>query len=107
MNPDYQKSVARHEIKGSLNDFLKASEYVLKTLGRVYMIYPASRMVEMIFRMRSASIEPKRLQPVYSHDRSRGEFVLVEGVRRQEEMEFCSPVQLYGKWGYSEEMEGF
>ena len=30
INPDYQKAVARHEIKGSLNDFLRAVGYVLK-----------------------------------------------------------------------------
>lgn len=106
MNPDYQKSVARHEIKGSLNDFLKASVYVLKNSGRVYIIYPASRMVELIFRMRAASVEPKRLQPVYSHDRSRGEFILVEGIKGgKEEMEVLPPLFIYTEEGvYSETM---
>jgi len=106
MNPDYQKSVAKHEIKGTLSDFLKASVYVLKTSGRVYMIYPASRMVEMIFRMRAASIEPKRMQPVYSHDRSRGEFILMEGIKGgREEMDVLPPLFIYtGNGTYSEAM---
>jgi tRNA1Val (adenine37-N6)-methyltransferase len=106
MNPDYQKSVARHEIRGSLRDFLKASVHVLKTSGRVYVIYPASRMVELIFQMRAASIEPKRLQLVYSNDCSRGEFVLVEGTKGgKEEMDVLSPLFIYGGNGaYSEAM---
>jgi tRNA1Val (adenine37-N6)-methyltransferase len=106
VNPDYQKSLARHEIKGSLNDFLTASERVLKTSGRVYIIYPASRMVELICQMRSASTEPKRLQMVYSHDHSRGEFVLVEGIKGgREEMEVLPPLFIYTKDGtYSEAM---
>jgi tRNA1Val (adenine37-N6)-methyltransferase len=106
VNPDYQKSVARHEIKGSLGDFLKAAGYVLKTSGRVFIIYPASRMVELICRMRDTSIEPKRLQVVYSHDRSRGEFVLLEGIKGgKEEMQVLPPLFIYaGNGTYTEEM---
>lgn len=106
MNPDYQKSVARHEIRGSLRDFLKASVYVLKTSGRVYVIYPASRMVELIFQMRAASVEPKRLQLVYSHDSSQGEFVLVEGTKGgREGVDVLPPLLIYGgNGGYSETM---
>jgi tRNA1Val (adenine37-N6)-methyltransferase len=105
-NPDYQKSVARHEIKGSLSDFLAASGYVLKMSGRAYIIYPASRMVELMFRMRDSCVEPKRMQMVHSQDRSRGEFVLVEGVKGgKEELEILPPLSIYtGNGVYSEAM---
>ncbi|MCX5835850.1 MAG: SAM-dependent methyltransferase, partial [Deltaproteobacteria bacterium] len=49
---------------------------------------------------------PKRLQPLYSHDRSRGEFVLVEGIKGgKEEMEVLPPLFIYTEEGvYSETM---
>lgn len=106
INPDYQKSVARHEIKSSLNDFLTASKYVLKTSGRVYIIYPASRMVELMHQMRNNSIEPKKLKMVHSYDHSRGEFVLVEGIKMgREELEVLPPFFIYNENGsYTEAM---
>ena len=38
INPLLEKAVARHEIKGSLSDFLAASRYLLKPTGRVFAI---------------------------------------------------------------------
>ena len=96
INPDYQKSVARHEIRGSLNDFLAASKYVLKISGRVYVIYPASRTVDLLSWMRNFSIEPKRMQIVHSNACSRGEFVLMEGIKgAREEVEILPPLFIY------------
>jgi tRNA1Val (adenine37-N6)-methyltransferase len=100
LNPDHQKSVARHEIHGSLADFLSAAEYILKAAGHFFTIYPASRIVELICRMRQMCIEPKRIRVVYSHDRSCGEFVLVEGIKGgKEEMKVLPPLFIYSEDG--------
>lgn len=107
-NPDYQKFVARHEIEGSLHKFLEAATYVLRTSGRVYIIYPASRIVDLLYHMRSVSIEPKRIKMVHSDFRSRGVFVLVEGVKAGgEEAAVLPPLHIYdGEGVYTEEMAG-
>ncbi len=81
MNPDPGKAVARHEIAGAAGDFLAASGYLLREKGRVHVIYPATRMAELIFRMRASGIEPKRLMMVHSHSGGKAAFVLVEGVK--------------------------
>ncbi|MEN6321469.1 MAG: methyltransferase domain-containing protein [Syntrophaceae bacterium] len=100
INPDNQKSIARHEIKGTLNDFLHASVYVLKKNGRVYIIYPATRMVELLSSMKATGIEPKRMQIVHSYTVSRGEFVLVEGIKGgREELEVVPPMFVYTDGG--------
>jgi tRNA1Val (adenine37-N6)-methyltransferase len=100
INPDEQKSIARHEIRGTLRDFLKASGYVLKRAGRAYVIYPATRMVELLVGMREAGIEPKRMQMVHSHYTTRGEFVLVEGARGgREELKVLPPLVVYTESG--------
>lgn len=106
INPDRQKAVARHEIRATVGDFIGAASCALKKSGRVSIIYPAVRMVELISRMRSARLEPKRMQIVHSHKGSAGEFVLVEGVKGGgEELEIMPPVFIYESRGvYSGEV---
>jgi tRNA1Val (adenine37-N6)-methyltransferase len=105
-NPNPEKAVARHEIDGDAGDFLAAAGYALREGGRVYAIYPAARMVEMLCRMRSCRIEPKRLRIVHSCPGGAGIFALVEGVKRgREELAVLPPLFIYGeKGGYTGEM---
>ena len=91
-----EKAIARHEIQGSLKDFLQASKYLLKPGGRVFTIYPAKRLVELISLFRLCAIEPKRLKLVFSDNCSAAEFVLVEGrAGSQEELEIEQPLYVY------------
>lgn len=107
INPDEEKAVARHEIKGSVGDFLLSARYIVKESGYVYVIYPAVRMAELLFRMRDCGIEPKRLRMVHSSRSSDGEFLLVEGKKGGgEELKVLPPLFIYeGDGGYTEEME--
>jgi tRNA1Val (adenine37-N6)-methyltransferase len=107
MNLDQGKALARHEIEGSVADFLSAAARILRVGGRVAAIYPATRMVELLFRMRGLHLEPKRLQIVHSRAGARGEFVLVEGVRGgREALTVLPPLFIYGEENrYTEEME--
>lgn len=106
INPDREKALARHEITGTLEDFLQAGGYVLKPAGRAYFIYPATRMVELLSSMRRVHVEPKRLRIVHSDDKEFGKFVLAEGVREGgEELEVIPPLFIYDEKGeYTEEM---
>jgi tRNA1Val (adenine37-N6)-methyltransferase len=63
-------------------------------------------MVELLSSMRMAGIEPKRMQIVHSFGASRGEFVLVEGIKGgREYLEVLPPLSIYSERGkYSEEM---
>jgi len=105
-NPNPEKAVARHEITGDAGDFLAAAAHALREGGRVYAIYPAIRMVELLYRMRTCRIEPKRLRIVHSHPGGAGIFTLVEGVKRgREELAVLPPLFIHeeGK-GYTAEM---
>jgi len=64
-------------------------------------------MVEVLCGMRSLRLEPKRFRMVHSKPGSRGDFVLVEGVKGGgEELSVLPPLFLYGEGGgYSGDVE--
>jgi len=96
INPQLEKAIARHEIRGSLKDFLQAAKYLLKPGGRVFTIYPAKRLIELISLFRLCAIEPKKLKLVFSDNCSAAEFVLVEGrAQSREELEIEQPLYIY------------
>ncbi len=100
INPDDRKATARHEIRGGLGDFLAAARHVLKEGARVFTIYPATRMVELFYRMRTDRLEPKRVRMVHSTCTSGGEFVLAEGAKGGgEDLEVMAPLFIYGPDG--------
>lgn len=96
INPQLEKAIARHEIHGSLKDFLQTAKYLLKTGGRVSTIYPARRLTELISLFRFNAVEPKRLRLVFSDNCSEAEFVLIEGrVGSREELKIEQPLYIY------------
>ncbi len=107
VNPRAEKALARHEIAGSVSDFLQAAAHALKPGGRACLIYPCSRMVDALHHMRARKLEPKRLRMVHSRPGSRGDFMLVEGLKGGgEELSVLPPLYIYEKnEGYSEELE--
>ncbi|MCX7816032.1 MAG: methyltransferase [Syntrophales bacterium] len=91
-----EKARARHEIDGTVDDFLKAASYALVHGGKVYLIYSARRMVEAICRMRERHLEPKRVRVVYSYPGGDAEFILLEGIKGGgEELRFLPPLYIY------------
>ncbi len=79
INFDPQRAIARHEITATLLDVVQAAHRVLRNSGRLVMIFPAERIIDLIFQMRSSSIEPKHLQMVYSEITMGATLVLIEG----------------------------
>ncbi len=107
INPLPEKAIARHEISGSLRCFLSAAQYALKPGGRVFTIYPAQRMVDLISLFRGKNIEPKRMKMVFSDTESDAEFVLVEGRSgSREELKIETPLFIYQEpQKYTEDMK--
>ena len=80
INPDPQRAIARHEIRASLDDILDTARRLLKPKGRLAMIYPASRLVDIMVRMRGFNLEPKRIRVIYPGLESEAKLVLIEAV---------------------------
>ena len=79
VSPNPEKRIARHESEGTLGHFLRAGSYLLATRGRMALVYPAFRCVDLLTSMRAAGIEPKRLRTVHSFCGSVASLVLVDG----------------------------
>ena len=100
INPDSQKARARHEITIELTDVIHAARRFLKISGRLVMIYPAKRAVDLIAKMRKLGIEPKKVQMVYSHENSPAKLMMVEGIKGGgPEVKVAPPLYIYKQDG--------
>jgi tRNA1Val (adenine37-N6)-methyltransferase len=98
VSPDEERKIARHEICGTLDDFLRAGRYLLPAKGRMALIYPAVRSVDLLESMRQAEIEPKRLRMVHSYADTEASLVLVQGVKGgRSGIQIMAPLAVYEK----------
>jgi len=103
--PSPERAAARHELHGTLADFLDASRFLLKERGRFYAIYLPERLPELLAGMCSRQIEPKRLRCVHSRGEEEACLVMVEGYRNGGPgMIVDPPLLIYGNTGYSDEV---
>jgi len=107
INPSKDVAEARHEIAGSLDDFLAAAAYLLKYGGRFSLVYPAKRLADLMEGLRKRGIEPKRMRTVHSRQGEAAKLVLLEGIKGGGvEMEIMPPLYIYGNdGGYTAEVE--
>ncbi len=60
LNPNNQKAIARHEITLDIDMLLKHSSRLTKEQGKIYIIFPAERLSDLILAM-----EAYKFSPVY------------------------------------------
>ena len=65
-SPGPSRLVARHESALDLGALLSVAYSVLGTRGRLYLIYPAKRLAELLHASKARGLEPKRLRFVHS-----------------------------------------
>lgn len=96
INPHHQKAMARHEIKGTLSDFIKAGSLLLKSGGSYATILPAERLPEALSLFSSANMYPFRMRRVHSYKNSPATLVLIEALKeRQTAITVYPPLVIY------------
>ena len=105
INPEEERAVARHEIRASLPDVVSVAESLLKPSGRLIVIYPAERAIDLIVNMRTFKLEPKRLRFIHPKRRSGAILTVVEGIKYGNPgLEVDSPFIIYESEGrYTDE----
>ena len=106
INPENKKALARHEIMGTIEDFLNATSYLLKEKGRCYFIYPQKRAITLLVEMRKRRLEPKKIRFVHPKPKEEAKMVLVEGIKGGKEgLVVEPPLYIFDEKGsYTEEM---
>ncbi|MBP2645458.1 MAG: hypothetical protein H6Q75_898 [Firmicutes bacterium] len=100
---------ARHELSGSLEQFVAAASYLVKYRGRVAMVHLPERMPEVLKTMMQYDLEPKRLRLVFPTVEKKPKFLLVEGVRgARPGLEVLPPLFVFRPDGsYSQEITSY
>lgn len=75
------KAIARHELQGTLEDWIGSATRLLKPGGHFYMVHRPFRLAEIISCMVRHRMEPKRMRLVYPYIDKEPNMVLIEGVR--------------------------
>ena len=81
VNPESPKAIARHEILGSLEDFIRAAKDLLADGGSFYMVHRPQRTTDIICTMRSHGLEPKLLQMVNGKPGEEPNIILIKAVK--------------------------
>lgn len=107
INPDAQRAVARHEIKVNLGDIIQTSHRMLRTAGRLVLIYTAGRLTDILTRMRADGIEPKFIRMIHSRRDTEATLILIEGVKGgRPDLKIAPPLVIYDKKDdYTDEVE--
>ena len=107
LNPDWQRAIARHELKINLAEMLQTAKRMLRTAGRFVTIYAAERLTDIIVQMRAHGIEPKSMRTIHGQPAAEARLILVSGAKgAQPGIRLDSPLIIYdSKGGYSQEIQ--
>ena len=78
INENEIKSIARHEIKITLEDIIKIAAKQLKAKGKFYIVHRSDRLIEIINYLNKYNFGIKKLQFVYSSIDANSSMVLIE-----------------------------
>ena len=79
-NENDAKTIARHEVRCTLDDIFKSASQLLALNGRISMVHRPARLAEVIYAMKEHRIEPKRLRMVLPDPKSEPVLFLIEGL---------------------------
>lgn len=88
--------LARHESGISLGEIVEACARVLRNHGRLSMVFPAARMLELCDALRSKRLEPKRIRMVCAKADRAPYLVLVEAMKNaRPALAWLAPLVVY------------
>ena len=73
--------LARHETDCTIEDVTVSCSAVLRNSGRLSIVFPAQRMLELCDALRKARLEPKRIRMVCAHADKAPYLVMIEAMK--------------------------
>lgn len=77
-NENKTKSIARHEIKITLEDIIKIGRKLLKNNGSLVLVHRTERLPEIIKIMKENNLEIKRLRFIYPKENENSNLILID-----------------------------
>ena len=74
-------TLAKHEDDAGIDSWVQSCSAVLRNMGRLCMVFPAQRLLELTDAFRNHRIEPKRIRMVYAKVDRAPYLVLLEGMK--------------------------
>lgn len=81
LSENQAKMIARHEIKCTLEDVIKASEFLLKQKGRLFMIHRPNRLSDIFESLKKYNFYVKKLQFIHPNIQKEPTMVLLECIK--------------------------
>ncbi len=96
INPSSSRAIARHEVKGNLEDIISVSNYLLKNKGRIYLIYRSAKLIKLVIALKKYGIETKVVKFIHPRQGENANLVLIEGIKGgKEELKTEHPIFQY------------
>lgn len=75
------KQIARHELYLDIDKIVCISKKLLKNNGSLYLVHRPERLCEIIVKLKSNGLEPKRIKYVYPKVNMNANMMLIEAVK--------------------------
>lgn len=107
INDNDAKAIARHEVAGTLEDFIKCASRILKNKGDFYMVHRPGRLVDIFSTCRKYRMEPKEIRLVSPMQGKPANIVLVHCIKNGgAELKILPELYVYKDNGvYSDEIQ--
>ena len=90
-SPESSKQMARHEVFGGAREFISFAGRVLKTGGRLYVVYRPDRLETLMKALSESGFAVKRMTFVSADTRHEPSSVLIEAIRGGKESLYVTP----------------
>lgn len=106
INDDSAKTIARHEVAGNLEDFVKMAKKLLKDRGHLFMVHRPDRLVDICEVCRTYRLEPKEIQFISGKPEGIPNILLVHCVKNgNRELKILKPFSVHNEDGsYSNDL---
>lgn len=92
--------IARHEVACTLREAVAAAGHMTKSGGKTAFVHRPDRLADLLYEMRCARLEPKRMRLVYPRVHQKPNIVLVEAIKDgKPDLKIDPPLILHGEDG--------
>ncbi len=96
---------ARHELNGSIKDFIVTASNMLKYRGSAYFVYNSDRLSEFLSLLSMNKLEPKKLKFIHARKNIKSNIFLVKATKGANQGLIVEPsLSVYEKQNYTKDL---